>query len=155
MMIPFNPHILKKCYKLGCAAYPEEACGMISGKVDIDNHLDQVHSMKNVMNDYHAENPDLYPRTNRNAYMIDPLQQIKLERDLKKQQCRVKIIFHTHPDVGAYFSDKDKEDALWNGEPRHPDLHYLVCGIKNGNRDGAVLVMFNLKTKNFDITRID
>ena len=154
-MIPFNPQILEQCYALGKAVYPEEACGLISGKVEKDFHLNQVHSMKNVMDEYHKKNPQLYPRTNRNGYMIDPLQQIKLERALKKQLSQIKIIFHTHPDVGAYFSDKDKEDALWNGEPRHPDFQYLVCGIKKGRPDGAILVKFNLKTKNFDVTRID
>ncbi len=154
-MIPFDPQILEQCYALGIASYPEEACGMISGKVSDVDHLAQVHSMKNVMNDYHKKDPDMYPRTNRNAYMMDPLEQLKVERDLKKRKFRIKIIFHTHPDVGAYFSEKDREEALWNGEPRYPDIHYLVCGIKNGRRDGAILARFNPNTRNFEITRID
>ena len=85
-MIPFDPQILEQCYALGIASYPEEACGMISGKVSNVYHLSQVHSMKNVMNDYHEKDPEMYPRTNRNAYMIDPLEQLKLERDLKKKE---------------------------------------------------------------------
>ena len=153
-MIPISREILEQCYIYGIAAYPEEACGMISGKMDEDQ-LEKIHPMKNVMDHYHAQDPEMYPRTNRNAYMIEPIEQVKLERALKKQQRHIKIIFHSHPDVGAYFSDKDKADALWNGEPRQPGIHYLVCGIKNKKRDGAILASYNLDTKDFDITRID
>ena len=150
-----NPEILDQCYTYGMEAYPEEACGMISGKIEEEHHLEAVHPMKNMMDHYHAQDPEAYPRTNRNAYMIEPIEQVKLERKLKKQQRCLKIIYHTHPDVGAYFSSKDKADALWNGDPRQPGLQYLVCGITNKKPDGAILASYNPETKDFDITRID
>ncbi|MBF0280696.1 MAG: Mov34/MPN/PAD-1 family protein [SAR324 cluster bacterium] len=153
-MIAISREILDQCYSYGIEAYPEEACGMISGKIE-DDQLEEVHPMKNLMDQYHAQDPELYPRNNRNAYMIEPIEQVKLERGLKKRQRRIKIIFHSHPDVGAYFSDKDKSDALWNGEPRQPNIQYLVCGIKNKQRDGAILATYSSEKKDFDVTRID
>ena len=53
-------------------------------------------------------------------------------------------------DVGAYFSEKDTEDALWNGHPRYPGVFYLVCGILKGKQDGAILAEFNQEAKGFD-----
>ena len=50
--------------------------------------------------------------------MIDPREQMILERSLKKEGKEIKVIYHSHPDVGAYFSEKDKEGAMWNGKRR-------------------------------------
>ena len=149
-----SPDLLKACFEHGMETYPEEACGLISGSVDPVEQVSTIHRMRNLMDTFHAQDPQLYPRTNRNAYMIDPLEQMKLGRQLKKQGDRIKIIYHTHPDVGAYFSKTDQADALWNGEPRYPEVSYLVCGITQGQPDGAILVTFNLETRLFDVVRL-
>jgi proteasome lid subunit RPN8/RPN11 len=153
-MIEIPLDLLEACYVEGINAYPEEACGMLSGRKDDPLHLNAIHPMKNLMNEYHAQDPVSYPRTNRNAYMIDPREQMKLERSLKKQGDRVKVIYHSHPDVGAYFSEKDQADALWNGEPRHPDVCFLVCGITNKKPVGSILVNYNKETQSFDVTEL-
>ncbi len=128
---------------------------MLSGKVEETGVVDAIHPMKNLMDQYHAEDPKMFPRTNRNAYMIDPREHMQLERALKKQLRRIKVIYHSHPDVGTYFSAKDKDDAMWGEEPRYPDMHYLVCGIKNKQPDSAILVSFNPETRDFEITHLD
>ena len=51
--------------------------------------LDDVWPMRNIMNDLH-EGPKLNPRTARDGYLIDPLEQLKLERFLKKRERRSK-----------------------------------------------------------------
>ncbi|MBF0350689.1 MAG: M67 family metallopeptidase [SAR324 cluster bacterium] len=145
-----SEHILEQCLAHGMESYPEEACGFISGPREQDG-LTDVHRMANLMNEYHARDPQMFTRTNRNAYMIDPLAQTRLERHLKKQGQQIKVIYHTHPDVGAYFSEKDQADALWNGEPRYPGVYYLVCGITQGKPDGVILAWFNTDTRSFDI----
>ena len=86
--------------------------------------------------------------------MIDPLKQIKLERKLDQRDHQIRVIYHSHPDVGAYFSKKDREDALWNGYPRFPDVLYLVCGIHKGKQDGAVVSEFDYQTKDFRCLRL-
>ena len=82
--------------------------------------------------------------------MIDPLEQLKLERQLKERGNQIRVIYHSHPDVGAYFSEKDIEDALWDGRPRYPGVVYLVCGVRKGKEDGAILAEFDHQTGGFN-----
>ena len=153
MEIPVD--ILEKCHAEGVAAYPEEACGFISGTSSDPDLLDAVWPMRNIMNDLHEKDPKLNPRTARDGYLIDPLEQLKLERLLKKKGKEIKVIYHSHPDVGAYFSEKDKEDALWNGKARYPGVKFLVCGTTKGKPDGAIIAEFNQDSSDFDIIPIN
>ena len=77
--------ILAKCHAQGVAAYPEEACGFITGSRDDPDLLETVWPMQNMMNELHEKGPLQYPRTAREGYLIDPLEQLKLERSLKKE----------------------------------------------------------------------
>lgn len=147
--------ILEKCYHQGALAYPEETCGFISGKMTEENHMDAVHPMPNMMNACHEQDPQKYPRTNRNAYLIDPLAQMRLEQTLAQKQHCIRVIYHSHPEAGAYFSAQDESDALWNGQPRLRGVHYLVCGIKQHQPNGAILATFNPNTEKFDLFPLD
>ncbi len=152
MYLPEN--LLQQCFAHGLKCYPDEACGFISGLRDQPDSWIAVYRMLNIMNTLHEKDPEEYPRTNRDGYLIDPLSQLKLERELKVRGAAIKIIYHSHPDVGAYFSEKDREDALWNGRPRYPGVGFLVCGITKGHPDGAILAEFNADTSLFDISHI-
>ena len=146
--------ILAECHAHGVDAYPEETCGFITGNRDDPNSLETVWPMRNIMNELHEKDPAQYPRTARDGYIIDPLEQLKLERSLKKEGKEIKVIYHSHPDVGAYFSEKDKEDALWNGKARYPGVKFLVCGTTGGKPDGAIIADFNQGSGDFDITPV-
>ena len=45
-----------------------------------------------LMNELHEKDPAQYPRTARDGYVIDPLEQLKLERSLKKEGEEIKVI---------------------------------------------------------------
>lgn len=152
MRIP--EQILAECHAHGVEAYPEESCGFIVGNLDDAESLETVHPMRNIMNELHEEDPEQYPRTGRDGYMIDPREHMKLERSLKKEGKQIKVIYHSHPDVGAYFSEKDKEDALWNGNARYPGITFLVCATNQGKAGDAILADFNTTESDFDITKI-
>ncbi len=152
MRIP--EQILAECHAHGVEAYPEESCGFIVGNLDDAESLETVHPMRNIMNELHEEDPEQYPRTGRDGYMIDPREHLKLERSLKKEGKQIKVIYHSHPDVGAYFSEKDKEDALWNGNARYPGITFLVCATNQGKAGDAILADFNTTESDFDITKI-
>ena len=152
MRIP--EQILAECHAHGVEAYPEESCGFIVGNIDDAESLETVHPMRNIMNELHEEDPEQYPRTGRDGYMIDPREHMKLERSLKKEGKQIKVIYHSHPDVGAYFSAKDKEDALWNGNARYPGITFLVCATNQGKAGDAILADFNTTESDFDITEI-
>ncbi len=152
MVIPAN--ILAECHEHGVEAYPEETCGFVVGNKDETDSLETVYPMRNIMNELHEEDPEQYPRTGRDGYMIDPREHMKLERSLKKEGKQIKVIYHSHPDVGAYFSEKDKEDALWNEKARYPGITFLVCATNKGKPGDAILADFNTDAGDFDITQI-
>ncbi len=147
--------ILAKCHSHGVKEYPEEACGFIIGASGDPDSLETVLPMRNIMNELHENDAVLYPRTARDGYLIDPLEQLKLERLLKKKGKEIKVIYHSHPDVGAYFSEIDKEDALWNGKARYPGVKFLVCGTTRGKPDGELVVEFNQDSNDFEITQVN
>ena len=152
-MIPSE--LLRECFIHGQECYPEEACGFISGFPGEKGVCTKVYRMENILNRLHEEDPVRFPRNAREGYFIDPLSHLKLERELKERGEVIRIIYHSHPDVGAYFSEKDHEDALWDGRPRYPGIHYLVCGITGGEIDGAVLVKYDNEKSGFNSVRLD
>ena len=85
----------------GVEAYPEETCGFIVGKREDQDSLETVLPMRNIMNELHEEDPEQYPRTARDGYMIDPREQIILEHSLKKEGKEIKVIYYF---VNACFS---------------------------------------------------
>ena len=130
--------LLRACFEHGRQTYPEEACGYLTGPENDPRLLDQAHPIPNVQQRLHEEDPVTYPRTAREAYFLDPKVRLPLERRLRAEGQALRVIYHTHPDVGAYFSEEDQRKALWNGEPLFPGVIYLVCGVRKGEPDGAV-----------------
>jgi glutamate-1-semialdehyde 2,1-aminomutase len=41
----------------------------------------------------------------------------------------VAVIYHSHPDAGAYFSETDQSQALLLGEPPYPEAMYVVASV--------------------------
>ena len=66
-----------------------------------------------------------HPRDARTAYYIDPEDLLAIGRR-EGEGYRVATIYHSHIDIGAYFSPTDRQNALINGEPAYPDAVYVV-----------------------------
>jgi len=92
------------------ARYPEEACGVLSGP-PAERLATRVHPCANIQNRLHAEDPKANPRDARTAYRIDPKDLFEVTRVTRDQGLELKAIFHSHADVGAYFSDEDQAQA--------------------------------------------
>ena len=148
-------NLLAHCYEQGAQAYPDEACGVLSGPESEAAALDQAHPIENTLNRLHAEDPQRYPRTAAEGYVMAPQQLFNLERALRGEDRKIKVYYHSHVDVGAYFSEEDKKQALWAGEPLLPGVLYLVCGVKNRQPDGAILVYFDDSLRDFASIRIE
>jgi len=140
--------LLERCFTHGATTYPEEGCGVLSGPAD-GGALDGYHPIANVLNAMHAQDPERYPRTAANGYFMDPGETMRLEKALAAQGRQLRVIFHTHVDVGAYFSQEDKTRALWAGEPLLPGVVYLVCGVRARQPDGAILAWFDEAARDF------
>ncbi|MCS6914658.1 MAG: Mov34/MPN/PAD-1 family protein [Myxococcales bacterium] len=131
--------LLRACYAEAVRCYPSEACGLLLGPADRPV-CDEVRLCQNQQDRLHAQDPVAYPRTSRTAYSLPAHEVLFLERSLGSER-PVKIVFHSHIDVGAYFSDEDRRAATWQGEPLYPVDHLVLDAGPEGVR-GARLYRF-------------
>jgi [CysO sulfur-carrier protein]-S-L-cysteine hydrolase len=116
--------------------YPEEGCGLVFEETDGSF---RVHPMANVYDKYHSRDPATYPRNNRTAYLFSPMEFQRLSEAADERKARLACIFHSHCDVGAYFSAEDKAMAAPDGQPLLPGTAYLVVAVDAGRTTKAVL----------------
>lgn len=128
-------------------AYPVEGCGLI---VEKDGQF-RVIECENLADKYHQMDPEQFPRTARKFYIIDPREFMRAE----DRGERVAVIFHSHADVGDYFSDEDVAAATMPGaddeplEPSHPGVDYLVVSTRADGADHATLFRFDADADGF------
>jgi proteasome lid subunit RPN8/RPN11 len=127
----------------------EESCGFLVGPAAEGRRVDGVVPMVNRANALHRLDPESYPRTGRTYFDIDSM---KFEREIRKgeEQGRpVKVLYHSHLDVGAYFSPTDAEVAkMGQGEPPW-DLAYLVTSVRGGEVDDRKLFVWDPSSRGF------
>ncbi len=107
--------------------YPFESCGVILARGDERRLL----RCRNVQNELHARDPVRYTRDARTAYYIDPKDLLRIG-DLERQGFGVAVIYHSHVDAGAYFSETDRRQAVLGGEPAYPGAAYVVTSVLRG-----------------------
>jgi proteasome lid subunit RPN8/RPN11 len=107
--------------------YPFESCGVVLSRGD-DRRLLRC---RNAQNELHARDPARYPRDARTAYYIDPKDLLRIG-DLEHQGFGVAVIYHSHVDAGAYFSETDRRQAVVGGEPAYPGAVYVVTSVVRG-----------------------
>lgn len=113
----------------------EEACGVISGSAG-DLVADTQERLPNLANKYHAMDPEGYPRTGRTYFLIDPLKFSKKVREAESSGKPIKVLWHSHLDCGAYFSDTDSQTALAGGDEPSYDLAFLVVSVRGDGKGG-------------------
>ncbi len=115
------------------AAYPNEGCGVVLKGPN--GH--RVRPMQNAYDRYHAVAPEQFPRTARTAYSFDPKEWLGVSQEADALGEAVSAIFHSHCDVGAYFSAEDRAMAAPDGEPLLPGVEYLVVAVDQGKATAA------------------
>ena len=123
------PQVLAEIYAHARETYPEECCGFLIGSRD-SALADEVRRCVNEQNRYHALDPERFPRTARIAYYLGGKDLRFLMQSLDTPR-PVKIIYHSHIDVGSYFSAEDIRAALGRepddtAEPLYPVDHIVV-----------------------------
>jgi proteasome lid subunit RPN8/RPN11 len=124
--------------------YPFESCGVILAR-DGERRLLRC---RNAQNELHARDPERYPRDARTAYYIDPKDLLRIG-DLERQGFAVAVIYHSHVDAGAYFSDTDRRQAMVGGEPAYPDAVYVVTSVVGGAVDAAAAFRWDAARRDF------
>ena len=104
------------------ATHPEECCGAV---LSIDGR-DVVRRFTNAQNQLHRDDPAANPRDARTAYVPEPRELWAAVRDGEAPGARLKIFYHSHTKVGAYFSGEDRARAMFGDDPAYPDVTYVV-----------------------------
>jgi proteasome lid subunit RPN8/RPN11 len=130
-------------------ARDEESCGFLVGPATQARVLDGIVPMINRANALHRLDPERYPRTGRTYFDIDSM---KFEGAIRRGEAEgrpVKVLYHSHLDVGAYFSPTDAEVAkMGQGEPPW-DLAYLVTSVRPGGVDDRKLFVWDPGSQSF------
>lgn len=138
--VPTVPaEVLRAAYAEARRCYPEEACGFLLGPRDAPT-CDEARACQNRQNALHALDPQTFPRDARTAYQLGAADVLALSRSLDGAR-PVKILYHSHVEVGAYFSPEDRRAALLEGEPVYP-VDYLVIDCARAGVRGARLFRF-------------
>lgn len=143
--------VLAEIYAHARAAYPEECCGFLVG-ARADMTVDEVRRCVNEQNRYHALDPERFPRTARTAYYLGGKDLRFLAQSLDTAR-PVKIIYHSHIDVGSYFSAEDVRAALGRepdatAEPLYP-VDYIVIDVQADHVGGAKMFRWDSAHKAF------
>ena len=128
-----HPALLDEIYRHAAEAYPNECCGFVRLN-------GEVHRAVNYQDALHAEDPALWPHTSRAAYSLAPDDLYLLGMSFLSHFPAI-VVYHSHPDSGAYFSDKDIAGALFEGRPLY-DVDHLVIDVRRGRPQGAKLYRF-------------
>ncbi len=146
--------------------HPDEACGLLTGPADDPALVTACLRFTNEADRYHRLDPAAYPRTAREAYrMNDKRRGDAVERG-ERDGHPVKVLYHSHCDVGAYFSEEDRTQALtqsalsddpaaWASFDPEGTLVGQVAWLVTSVREGGVvddhkLFVFDPATRAFD-----
>lgn len=113
---------LMAIYRQARAEFPKECCGYLLGRAP-DAELVPC---KNRQDQLHALDPQEHPRTAENGYNIGGKELLSLVRSFESERPAT-IIYHSHPRVGAYFSEEDTRAAIAAGYP----VDYLVVDVQD------------------------
>ena len=127
------PQTLDQVYRHAEAGYPEEVCGLILNGGG-------VRQSENRQNALHQEDPERFTRDARTAYNLGAKDLFFLDKSLRSD-APVRIIYHSHVEVGAYFSDEDARAAAPDGELLYP-VDFLVIDVTREGARGAKLFRF-------------
>lgn len=133
----------------GAFGRDEESCGFLLGPAADPLLCDAIVPMENRANKLHRLDPETYPRTGRMYFDIDPLKFERAVREGETSGRPVKVLYHSHLDVGAYFSETDAQAATMGGDAPAYDLAYLVTSVRSGVVDDRKLFVWDEATRSF------
>ncbi len=131
----------------GEKTWPQECCGFLVGAES--GAIEEVVAITNAAEKMKAERPDEFTRTAEMGYVMDPQEQLRAMRSAETRGKVVRGIYHSHADVGSYFSAEDKRRALFDGAPMFPDAIYVVADVKAREGKGAKAFVWSAAARDF------
>ncbi len=143
---------LDELYRHAERDYPRECCGIVFGPKE-DLVADQVRSCRNIQADLHAQDPSTHTRDSRTAYNLDAGDLFALQKSLRSDR-PAKIVYHSHVEVGAYFSATDQAAARFDDEPTYP-VEYVVIDVAAAGARGVAQFAWDDERKEYvEVDRI-
>lgn len=131
MALRLQPEHLRAIHRHAAADYPNECCGALLGHGNgASKQVTEVVALSNLRHDS-ARAEELIPlkqpgrESERNRYLIDPREQVRLEKDARARGLSVLGYYHSHPDHPAAPSEYDREHA-W------PWYSYVIVSVEAG-----------------------
>jgi proteasome lid subunit RPN8/RPN11 len=115
----------------GVEDYPSECCGVLLGEADgSEKIVREVVPLRNLRKDPKRAQEllpvdDTAKETERNRFLIDPQDQLRVEKEARRLGLDVLGYYHSHPDHPARPSNYDREHA-W------PWYSYLILSVEKG-----------------------
>jgi proteasome lid subunit RPN8/RPN11 len=115
----------------GARDYPNECCGILLGRAEGDQkRVWEAVPLRNLRTDPRTaqellplESPE--KETERNRFLIDPREQMRVEKEARARELDVVGYYHSHPDHPARPSNYDREHA-W------PWYSYVILSVTEG-----------------------
>ena len=117
---------LEEIFRHARESFPNECCGWITGHKDSE----EAGGVRRATNAYTPKaHPTAKNRTAETAYIISDSDLLDLNRTLDNE-VRPRVIYHSHPNGRAYFSQTDRTNAFdpWGEGPSYP-VQQIVVGI--------------------------
>ena len=111
--------------------YPSEACGFVFGPADEPELLDEMRVEENEADKYHKLDPETFPRTSEMYFKINELRAARTFEQASADGRPLKVIYHSHCDAGAYFSDEDAATFAHDGQLMWP-CAFIVVSVVDG-----------------------
>ena len=113
------------------ATYPSECCGFVSGPAAEPDQLTASVREQNEADKYHKLDPVTFPRTSRTYFKINELRASNAFDVGDKSGAPIKVIYHSHCDAGAYFSQEDAATFAADKLLMWP-CAFIVVSVQNG-----------------------
>jgi adenylyltransferase/sulfurtransferase len=127
------------------STYPAECCGIILSDA---GDMPRFVAIPNIAGTDAAKGNST--RTGRDGYVMEPHALLTALEQAERGGGTLAVIVHSHPDVGAYFSNEDREMALGGGaEPLWPGVQYLVISCRHSGVDDARLFTWDAARRDF------
>lgn len=139
--------LVAQMYRAVEPSYPQEGCGFV---FETPDGVLRVLPTANRAEDLHRKDPERYPRGGGDWFEPDMKPWLRAVRDGETPR----VIFHSHPEVGAYFSSGDHDSAVHIDEDgrvveRNPGVWHIVVSVRLGIADGARMFEFHAPTAGF------
>lgn len=130
-----SPRVLNEIASHAREALPEECCGLISG--DAGTRFRRVHRCRNEMTRMHELDPLRHPRDGRQAFHMNERDTLDAIQQARAAGHEITAVYHSHPGLGAYFSELDQAHAAQELFP-FPDADHIVVSIRDGRVEAAL-----------------